>query len=190
MQVRPSVEVSGYENLKVQIEAPEPTEDEIQERIDSFLGQFSELASVERSAIAGDTVTMDIATTYQGEDIEGLTANDYSYKVGTGGLVEELDENLSGASIGDELSFDAEHPDPDEDGKLHFEIEIKDIQEQVLPDLDDEVVSNATDFATADEYKADLIEQMTQAKAVQANGMWRDKAAEALGDLVLSLIHI
>jgi len=184
VQVRPTVEIAGYENLKIEIPAPEPTDDEVQDRIDSFLGQFSELASVERPAEDGDTVTMDIATTYQDEEIEGLTASDYSYRVGSGGLVAELDENLSGAKIGDELAFDAEHPDPDEDGELSFKIEIKDIQEQVLPDLTDEIVSDATDFATVDEYKADLLEQITLTKASHANELWRDKAAEALGELV------
>ena len=75
-------------------------------------------------------------------------------------------------------------PDPDEDGQLSFKIEVKDIQEQVLPELNDEIVRDATDFATVDEYKSDLVEQITLTKASHANGLWRDKAAEALGDLV------
>ena len=184
VDVRPVVEISGYESIKVEIPTPTPTDDEIQERIDSFLSQFGELASVDRSAEDGDTVTMDIATTYEGEEVEGLTASDYSYKVGSGGLVAELDENLGGASIGDTLMFDADHPDPEEDGKLSFSVEVKDIQQEVLPDLDDEVVGNASDFATADEWRADLLAQMTQGKAAQSDNLWREKAAEALGALV------
>ncbi len=182
--VRPSVDISGYDSITVEIPAPAPTDEEIQERIDSFLGQFGELASVERAAADDDTVTMDIATTHDGEEVEGLTASEYSYKVGSGGLVAELDDNLRGASIGDKLEFDAEHPDPDEDGKLSFVIEIKDIQEQVLPELTDEVVADATDFATADEWRADLVDQMTNGKAAQSNNLWREKAAESLGALV------
>lgn len=184
VDVRPSVEISGYDSIKVEIPAPTPTDDEIQERVDSFLGQFGELASVERAAGDDDTVTMDIATTHEGEAVEGLTASDYSYKVGSGGLVPELDENLAGASIGDAIEFEADHPDPEEDGKLSFVIEVKDIQEQVLPDLTDDVVANATDFATADEWHANLVEEMTNGKAQQSNNLWREKAAEALGGLV------
>jgi len=184
VEVRPEVEISGYDAITVEIPAPEPTDEEIQERIDSFLGQFGELASVERPAEHDDTVTMDISTTHDGEEVEGLCASDYSYKVGSGGLVPELDENLAGANVGDSLTFDADHPDPDEDGKLDFAVEIKDIQEQVLPELDDEVVSNATEFATAEEFKSDMVAQMTQGKAAQSNNMWREKAAEALGALV------
>lgn len=184
VEVRPSVAIGDYHGMRVEIPAPEPTEEEIQERIDSFLGQFGELASVERAAIDGDTATVDIETNYDGEAVEGLTASDYSYRVGSGGVVAELDDNLTGANIGDVLEFDADHPDPDEDGQLSFKVEIKDIQEQVLPELDDEVVSNATDFATADEYRADLEKQMQQGKAAQSNNLWREKAAEALGALV------
>jgi len=182
--VRPSIEISGYENIKVEIPAPAPTDEEIQARVDSFLGQFGELATADRASEDGDTVTMDITTTYEGEEVEGLTASDYSYPLGSGGLVPELDENLRGASAGDTVTFDADHPDPEEDGQLSFSIEVKEIQEQVLPDLDDEVVSNATDFATAEEWKTDLVEQMTQGKAAESDRMWREKAAEALGALV------
>jgi len=184
VEVRPAVEISGYDAIKVEIPAPAPTDEEIQDRVDSFLGQFGELATVDRAAVDGDTVTMDIATTHNGEAVEGLTASDYSYKVGSGGLVEELDENLTGASAGDSLEFEAEHPDPEEDGKLAFSIEVKDVQEEVLPELDDEVVSNATDFETADEWRTDLVDQMTLGKAQQSNNLWREKAAEALGALV------
>jgi trigger factor len=184
VEVRPAVEIAGYEAMQVEIPAPQPSDEEIQERIDSFLGQFGELASVERSAENGDTVTMDIETTHDGEEIEGLTADGYSYKVGSAGVVAELDDNLLDVSVGDNLEFDADHPDPEEDGKLSFKIEVKEIQEEVLPDLDDEVVSNATDFATADEWRTDLIDQMTNGKAAQSNNLWREKAAEALGALV------
>ena len=184
VDVRPAVEIADYGSITIEIPAPSPTDDEIQERIDSFLGQFGELASVEREAADGDTVTMDIVTMHGDEEVEGLTAGDYSYKVGSGGLVPELDDNLRGISIGDSVEFDADHPDPEEDGQLSFVIKVKDVQEQVLPDLTDEVVANATDFATADEWRSNLVDEMTNGKATQSNNLWREKAAEELGALV------
>ncbi len=184
VDVRPAVEIADYGSITIEIPAPSPTDDEIQERIDSFLGQFGELASVEREAADGDTVTIDIVTMHGDEEVEGLTAGDYSYKVGSGGLVPELDDNLRGISIGDSVEFDADHPDPEEDGQLSFVIKVKDVQEQVLPDLSDEVVANATDFATADEWRSNLVDEMTNGKATQSNNLWREKAAEELGALV------
>ncbi len=182
--VRPVIEVAGYQDMKVEIPAPEPTDDDIDGEIENFLGQFAELATVDRAAAADDTVTMDIATTHDGEEIEGLTANDYSYKVGTGAPVAELDENLTGASVGDELSFDAEHPDPEAEGALHFEITVKDVQERVLPELSDEIVADATEFESADDFKADIAKRVTEAKRSHANNQWREKAAAQLGELV------
>lgn len=184
VDIRPAVSIGGYDSLKVEIPSPEPTEEEIAEQVDSFLGQFAELATVERTADDEDTVTIDITTTHDGEEIEGLTANDYSYKVGTGAPVAELDDNLRGAKTGDILEFDADHPDPDEDGQLSFRILVKDVQERVLPELSDEIVSDATEFATADEFHSDLVERMTTAKNTQAHNLWRERAAEALGRLV------
>lgn len=182
--VRPEVEITGYDSIKVEIPSPAPTDDDIQQRIDSFLGQFGELATVDRPAEDGDTVTIDITTTYDGEEIEGLTAGDYSYRVGSGGVVPELDENLVGASIGDTIEFEADHPDPDEDGQLTFVIEVSDVQERVLPELTDEIVANATEFETAAEWRDDLVAEMTTTKARQSDNLWREKAAEALGALV------
>lgn len=184
VEVRPQVVIGGYDSLRVEIPNPEPTDEEIETQIESFLGQFAELGSVERSADDEDTVTMDITTTYDDEEIEGLTAADYSYRVGTGAPVPELDENLRGAGIGDVLEFDADHPDPDEDGSLSFRIEVKDIQERVLPELTDEIVSNASDFTTVEDFRNDLQQKTAENKRNQAHTMWRDKAAEALGRLV------
>lgn len=184
VEVRPVVEISGYQGMSVEVPNLEPSADDIEARIDGFRGQFAELASVERAAEDGDTVTMDIATTYDGEAVEGLTADDYSYRVGSGGLVPELDENLAGASIGDTIEFDAPHPAPDEDGDLSFQLEIKDIQEQVLPELTDELVSDASDFTTVEDFRNDIEERLRQTNLDQAHNMWHDKSASQLGDLI------
>lgn len=184
VEVRPEVQIAGYQNLRVEIESPEPTDDEIEEQIASFRGQFAELADVERPAQDGDTVTMDITTTYEGEEVDGLTASDYSYPVGSGGLVAELDENLTGAKVGDILEFDAEHPADDEDGELSFRILVKQVQEQALPELDDELVSGASEFETVEDYRADVQTKIRESKMIAANNAWREKAAEQLGRLV------
>ncbi len=184
VQIRPTVEISGYQGMTVEVPTLEPGDEDIDARIDGFRGQFGELASVERAAEDGDTVTMDIATTYDGEEVEGLTASDYSYRVGSGGLVPELDDNLDGASIGDELSFDAAHPAPDEDGDLSFVITVKDIQEMVLPELTDELVSDASDFETVEDFRNDIIEKLREQRLEQAHNMWHDLSASQLGELV------
>ena len=184
VEVRPSVAISGYEDLTVEVTGLEPSDDDVQERVDGFLRQFAELGDVERPGDDGDTVTIDIATKHEGEDVEGLTADDYAYRVGSGGLVEELDDNLRGAKIGDILEFDADHPAEDEDGKLEFRVLVKKIQEQVLPELTDELVSDSTDFTTVEDYRADIEKQLGEARLAQAHDEWHAKSASQLGELI------
>lgn len=184
VEVRPKHSIDGYHALQVEIPSPEPSPDEIDARVQAFLGQFAELGDVDRPAIDGDTVTVDITTTHDGEEIEGLTANDYSYRLGSGGVVPELDENLGGAKVGDILEFHADHPDPDESGSLHFRILVKQVQEQVLPELTDELVADASEFESVDDFLADIEERLRTSKAAHLDSLWREKAADALSDLI------
>lgn len=184
VEVRPTVEISGYQGMTVEVPNLEPSVDDIESRIATFRGQFAELETVERVAGDGDTVTMDIATDHDGEPIEGLTADDYQYRVGSGGLVPELDDNLMGASVGDVIEFDAPHPAPDEDGDLSFRIELKLVQEQVLPELTDDLVKDASDFETVEDFKADIEQRMRDQRREDAHNLWHDRSASQLGELI------
>jgi len=113
-----------------------------------------------------------------------LTTSNYLYEVGVGAVVPEIDENLRGASAGDTLEFDAEHPDEEEDATLSFRIEVRSVQERVLPDADDAFAADASEFATIDELTADVRERITAMRRGQAGMMVRDRAAQAVADLV------
>jgi trigger factor len=184
VEVRPIVTVPGYESLRVTIPRPEATDEEIDAQIDRLRRQHSELATVERPAAEGDVVTIDVHGSQAGEDLAGLTADDYSYEVGSGMIVPELDEALRGASAGDDLSFDAEHPDDDEDEPLHFEVALKEVRERVLPEATDEWAAEASEFDTLAELRDDLDTRMTTVRKMQAQMALRDKVGEAVADLV------
>jgi trigger factor len=184
VEVRPRVVVGGYRSLRVTIDDPSVTDEEVEEQIDRLRERFSELEVVERPAVDEDVVTIDIAGSLDGEELEGLTTDDYSYEVGRGAIVAELDESLRGASVGDILEFDAEHPDPDEERSLHFRILVKEVQAKVLPDADDEFADSASEFDTIEELRQDLRRRSVNVKRVQAQVAVREKAGEALADLV------
>ncbi|MGZ4704929.1 MAG: trigger factor [Acidimicrobiales bacterium] len=183
VEVRPVVLVPGYESLRITMPAPVATEEEIDDQIQRMLGQHAELATVERPAAEGDYVTIDIEGSQGDEALEGLTAQDYSYEVGSGGIVGELDEALVGASAGDQLEFDAEHPDPDEDG-LHFVVSLKEVKERVLPEPDDAWAAEASEFDTIAELRDDLANRMTAVRKMQAQMSLREKVSDALAELV------
>ncbi|MEZ5229293.1 MAG: trigger factor [Acidimicrobiales bacterium] len=184
VQVRPVIEIDGYQNLSVEIPSPIVSEEDLTSAIERLLGQFGELVTVDRPAQEGDRVTIDISATHEGEPVEGLTANDYVYEVGMGAVVEELDENLIGASAGDELTFSADHPDEDEDEPLEFSITVKDVQETVLPDADDEFAKANTEFDSADALRDDYRKRLTETRVNQANTARRNAVAEAVAELV------
>ena len=182
--VRPAVLVSGYDELSVQIPSPAVDEEEVVAEIDGFRKQFAELAPVGRAAVDGDHLTIDITGTLGGETVDGLTTSDYDYLLGTGAVVPEIDENLRGATAGDILEFLASHPDPEEDQKLRFRVLVKEVQEAVLPDLDDEFVEANTEFDTAEEFRAALEAGQARVRVMYAESVRREAIASAVADLV------
>ena len=184
VEIRPTVEVAGYDGLRVEIPNPTPTDEEIDAQIDRMRQQYAEFVAVERPAQDGDHVTIDIAGTHDGEDVPGLTTSDYDYQVGTGAVVAEIDENLRGASAGDELEFDAEHPDPDEEAPLSFKVSVKEVKEPVLPDLDDAWAAESSEFETVAELRVDLFDRMRSMRIAQARMALQQNTAEALAELV------
>jgi trigger factor len=127
-------------------------------------------------------VTIDIDGTFEGEPVEGLTTTDYLYEVGAGAVVPEIDENLRGASAGDVLEFDADHPE--EDGRLAFRIEVSEVQARVLPELDDDFAQVSSEFDTVAELSADIRERISGMRRGQTPMLARDRVAQAIADLV------
>lgn len=185
VEIRPTVTVAGYAGLRVEIDNPEPTDDEIEEQIDRLRAQFAELVDVDRPIADGDHVTIDINGEIDGEAVSGLTATDYLYEVGSGAVVPEIDENLRGAGVDDELEFEADHPDPDEEAVLSFRILVKQVQEKQLPELTDEFVADASEFETVEELRDDVVTRIGAVKKTQARVAVREKTAEALAELVI-----
>ncbi|MDQ1402818.1 MAG: trigger factor [Actinomycetota bacterium] len=179
VQVRPRVSIAGYEGLQVTIPRPEATDEEIDRQIDRLREQSGELTEVERPARDGDYVTIDYTLTRGGDTIH--EASDELYEVGTGAILDEVDEHLRGAKIGDILTFEAEVPNSE---PISVRLFVKGIKEKVLPEITDEWASEASEFDTADELRADVAKRMALVKKVQANLALRDEALNALVELV------
>ena len=185
VDVRPTILVSGYDDLSVQIPNPAVDEAEIRAEIDRFRQQFAELSPVGRAAVDGDHLRIDITGTLGDETVDGLTTSDYDYRLGTGAVVPEIDDNLRGAAVGDILEFSASHPDPDEDRQLGFRVLVKEIQEPVLPDLDDEFVTANTEFETVEEFRAVLESEEARNRVMYAELARREAIADAIAGLVV-----
>jgi trigger factor len=183
VEVRPTITVGGYDSLRVTIPSPFVDDAEIDERVERLRESFATLEAVERPAQSADNVTIDIAGSREGEELEGLVAEDYLYEVGAGSIVAELDEHLAGAKVGDTLTFSADHPMPDED-PVDFTVTVKEIKEKVLPEPDDAFAAEASEFETIAELRADLEKRFGMVKKIQARMAVQQKTAEALAELV------
>ena len=184
VEIRPSVSAAGYDGLRVEIPNPVASDEEIDEQIDNLRRNFAELCAVERAAADEDHVTIDIEATHGDEPVPGLTTTDYDYLLGSGAVVPEIDENLRGASAGDEIEFSADHPDPEEEEPLQFSITVKEVKEAVLPDLDDEFAKANSEFETVEDLRADMADRMNTMRIQQANMAVQQNTAEALAALV------
>src|SRR3546814_498594 len=184
VEVRPSIEVPGYGGITVTIDRPVAGDDEIDAQIDRMRGLDSSLEPVERDVQEGDTVTINVAGTLDDEPQHRLTADDYSYTVGSGATPHSVDEHLVGSSPGAELKFEATHPDPDEERQLTFKVVVKEVQEKVLPEITDEWASTASEFETVEELRASLADRMTRVRKAQAQMALRDRVGEQLAELV------
>ncbi len=180
VEVRPHLHLAGYDGLRVEIPSPVGTEEEVDAQIDRLRGNFAELSAVERPARDGDHLTIDLKGSRNGEDIPAVTTDDFLYELGSGTVLPELDDNLRGARLGDILAFDADLPD----GPVQLKVLVKDIKEKVLPEVADEWASEASEFDTIEELRADIRKRTELIKRIQAAMALRNGAVDALVQLV------
>ncbi|MEJ6741089.1 MAG: trigger factor [Actinomycetota bacterium] len=184
VEVRPVISISGYKTLAVEIPSPSPSDEEIDAQLDRFRNQYGDLEVVERAADTGDYLTIDIEGSQNEEVLEGLVASAYLYEVGSAGIVPELDEQLAGVSAGDTRSFDAAHPNGEEEDPLHFEVTVTEVKAKVLPELNDEFAAQASEFETMAAWRDDIVTRMTEVRKAQSQMIVREKIGEALAELV------
>ncbi len=185
VEVRPSIEISDYSEVEIELPAIEVSDQDLDEAVDRMRGQFSDLETVDRPAAEGDKVVINIAAVHDGEEIPGMTTDDYNYEVGSGATgIPEIDENLLGASAGDELTFTAAHPDEEEEDPIEFSITVTEVQETVLPDPTDEWISENSEFDTLEALRDDYRKKMGRSRIAQAQTVRRNKLAEEISSKV------
>ncbi len=182
VQVRPIVAIPGYEGLQVTLPGLNVTEDEIQSQIDRLRENDAELEVVNRPAIDGDLVTIDLhANDASGAEVVGV--DDYLYEVGSASVVPELDGELHGAKAGAILGFDTPSPDePDEN--VAFRVLVKEVKVKKLPEATDEWAAESSEFSTVAELRSDIETRIGRVKLMQSQIALRQKTIEALADLV------
>lgn len=183
VDVRPEFDVPDFATLSAVVEPKKAVEDEVSERIELLRSRFATATEVERAAADGDRVTLDLVATRDGEALADGTASDVAYVIGSGGMIDGLDDAVIGLKAGEEAEFASTLVGGAMEGEpADIKVSVKKVSEQMLPEVDDEFASMISEFDTVEEMKADL------AKAVEANleaeqvAAGRDKIIEALVD--------
>jgi trigger factor len=183
----PSIELPNYKDRNIEITNPEVTDEDIEEQTKRMLEQFATVEEVDRPAGKGDFVSLDLEATKDGEEIEEAKAEDILYEVGSGMLVEGVDEQLDGVAAGSEIDFTA--PLPEGFGErageeVDFKLTVHEVKERILPEMTDEWVDENTEFEKADELMDTLRERLADAKLRSASQEYSDKALSTLRDQV------
>jgi trigger factor len=184
VEVRPTVAIPGYAGLQATIERPVATDEDIDRQIERLRANGATLEEATRPAKDSDVLTLNLGMTPSEGGVAGepTELSDVSYTVGSEEFgVAELDVQLQGARAGDIIKFTSE---VSPERAMSFQVLVKAIRQQVLPDLTDAWVGEETEFETVEELREDLRTRITSMKRVQAALQLREKALEALVELV------
>lgn len=187
VEVRPQVTVEGHDALRIEIEKPEVSEEAVEQQVDSLRERFADLEDSSAPLTDGDFAEIDIKGSVDGEPVEGLTATDYLYEVGSGIVVAKLDAELHGKRPGDILKFDDALPERfgDRAGEeVSFQVLVKDAKKKVLPELTDSWVGEVSEFETVEALQGDVRARLDVYGRVQASMAVREKVFEAAAALV------
>ena len=154
-----------YEGRTVELEAPEEVGEEAVERyVDRYREQFAALETVERSCRAGDYVSIDMRTTHEGQPLEAPSATGFLYELGVEAPIEGLTDHLLGSEAGAVVEFEAPLlvavGDLAEGTVIGVQVIVEEVCEKLLPDLDDEWVSDFTDFDSVGELRDQVFKEL------------------------------
>ncbi len=181
VDVKPEIELPAYDGVEASVDDLAVSDDDVAEQVDALRERFGTLIDVERAAQDGDFVVIDLVATNDGEVVDGAEISGFSYKVGNGGMIEGLDEALVGMGVDEEKTFTTQLVSGDLVGQdVEVKVKVTQVQEQELPELDDEFAQDASEFDTLDELRADVRERLTRGKRLEQAAAARDAVLEAL----------
>jgi trigger factor len=184
ISVTPKAKLGRYKELEVGRREPSVPAEAIDQEVERLRDAVARVESVDRSLASGDFAVVDFVGSVDGEQFQGGEARDYMLEIGGGRLVEGFEEQLVGANAGETRTVEVDFPDDyhaeDLRGKhAVFEVEVKDVKEKELPDLDDAFVSEASEFDTLAELRADIEHKLEHAQEHSIEDEYREAVVDA-----------
>src|SRR5687768_7678010 len=185
VDVAPKVELPPLEELAVTVDDVEVTDEEIDQQVSVMRERFGMLTAVDRAAQDGDFVSIDLEAKLGDEVLEDGSTTGMSYEVGSGNLMDGLDDAVRGLSADESKTFQtALLQGPNAGETAEVTVTVRSVKTKELPELDDEFASTASEFDTLEELRDDVRTRLARTKALQQGAQARDKLVEHLLETV------
>ena len=179
VDVRPEFTIPDYDGLKLEVEPVAISPDDVETELENLRTRFGTLVTVDRPAKTGDFVQLDLVATIGDEEVD--TASNISYELGSGELIEGIDDALDTLTAGESTTFEAPLLGGDHEGeKAQIAVTLLAVKERELPAADDDFAQIASQFDTIGELRADLREQLGKSKEFGQGVEARDKIVDVL----------
>ncbi|GAA2335937.1 trigger factor [Streptomyces kunmingensis] len=185
VDIRPAIEIPDYSGIEVEVDAVEVTDEDVDKSVEQLQERFASTSPVERAAEDGDVVTIDLEAKVEGEVLEDGVASGVSYTIGSGELLDGIDEAVKGLEAGGEATFTSELKGGSAEGKeAEVTVKVTQVAARELPALDDEFAQLASEFDTLDELKADSRKRLENMKQYDQATQAQERVLEKLLELV------
>jgi trigger factor len=179
VDVRPEIDLPAYEGLKLTVDAVDISEDEVSEELNTLRSRFGTLITVDRPATTGDFAQIDLVASVNGVEVDN--ASGISYEVGSGDLIEGIDEALESLTAGETTTFNSKLLGGDHEGETaEITVTVIAVKERELPTADDDFAQIASEFDTIDELTESLKVQVGRSKVFGQGNQARELLIEQL----------
>ncbi|GGV64142.1 trigger factor [Streptomyces massasporeus] len=185
VDIRPSIEIPDFSGIEVEVDAVEVTDEDVDKAVEELRERFASTAPVERAAEDGDVVTIDLQAKVDGEVLEDGVADGVSYTIGSGELLDGIDDAVKGVEAGGEVTFTSELKGGSAAGKeAEVTVKVTQVAKRELPELDDEFAQLASEFDTIEELRADSRKRLENMKQYDQATQAQERVLEKLLELV------
>ncbi len=180
VDVRPEFEIPAFDAIAVTVDEVSVSDEDVTAQVDELRERFATLNPVERAAASGDFVTLDLVASVDGAEVPGGTATGLSYEVGSGQLLDGLDEAVTGKSAGDAGTFTTTLVAGEFEGQAaEVAVTVQAVNERELPAADD-TWAESTGFSTFTDLQDDVRTRLMRVKKLEQGVQARDKVLEQL----------
>ncbi|PPK69031.1 trigger factor [Actinokineospora auranticolor] len=185
VDVRPEITLPAFGEFSVSVEDVELTDAEVDEQLDELRARFGTLTGADRPVEDGDFVSVDLSATVDGQEVEEAKTSGLSYQVGSGELIDGIDEALVGAAAGETKTFTTKLVAGEFAGQdAEVSVTVQSVKVRELPAADDDFAQLASEYDTIEELRGDLRERLSRVKKMQQGVQARDKVLDALLEVV------